>query len=141
MSIGFTIVLLISVLALAVTLAVSIYLLREVRELRQQVQPLQDRLTTVTKAAHEVLRLRKEFRELQSGTLGVTRQLHSLEQANTDLQSRLQEVAEQDPESRQYQRAAKLVASGASVEELMQECELPRAEAELLMSVHKHSNS
>jgi len=139
MSVGFTIVLMISVLALAVTLAVSVYLMREIRELRAQVAPLQDRLTTVTKAAHEVLRLRKEFRELQSGALGVTKQLHTLEQAHTDLQSRLQEVAEQDPESRQYQRAAKLVASGATLEELMHECELPQAEAELLMSIHKHS--
>lgn len=139
MSVGYTVVLLIAVLALAVTLAVSVYVIRELRELRDQVAPLRDRLTTVTKAAHEVLRLRREFKELQTGALGVTRQLNTLEQAHSDLQLKLQEVAEQDPDSRLYQRAAKLVASGATVEELMEECELPRAEAELLMAVHRHS--
>lgn len=139
MSVGYTVVLLIAVLALAVTLAVSVYVIRELREMRDQVAPLRDRLTTVTKAAHEVLRLRREFKELQSGALGVTQQLNTLEQAHSDLQLKLQEVAEQDPDSRLYQRAAKLVASGATVEELMEECELPRAEAELLMAVHRHS--
>ena len=36
-----------------------------------------------------------------------------------------------------YNRAFKLVEKGASLEEIMSECELPRAEVEMLMSVHK----
>jgi NADPH:quinone reductase-like Zn-dependent oxidoreductase len=36
-----------------------------------------------------------------------------------------------------YNRAFKLVEKGASLEEIMSECELPRAEVEMLISVHK----
>ena len=49
---------------------------------------------------------------------------------------KLQGLESQDPTSRLYTKASKLVASGASVEEIMQECDLPRAEAELVMSLH-----
>jgi len=48
-----------------------------------------------------------------------------------------QEQQQQDPESRFYTRAVKLVELGASLEEIMRECELPRAEAELLLNFHK----
>lgn len=141
MDAAYTIVLALSVTALATTLAVSVYLLREYRRLAAAMEPLQDRLTTVTRAAHEVLRLRRELKELQSGTQGVTSKLQTLEQLQTDLEYRLREVAEQDPESRLYQKAAKLVAGGASVEDLMEACELPRAEAELLLAVHRQPSS
>ena len=43
----------------------------------------------------------------------------------------------QDPESRFYTRAVKLVELGATLEEIMRECELPRAEAELLVNFHR----
>jgi hypothetical protein len=36
-----------------------------------------------------------------------------------------------------YNRAFKLAAKGASLEEIMNECELPRAEVEMLLSVHQ----
>ena len=38
---------------------------------------------------------------------------------------------------RLYTRAAELVKAGADVEEVMQACDLPRAEAELLISMHR----
>ena len=44
---------------------------------------------------------------------------------------------QQDPDSRFYTRAVKLVELGATLEEIMRECELPRAEAELLLNFHK----
>ena len=52
-------------------------------------------------------------------------------------QTAIQEVAEQDLESKFYQRAARLVQQGATLEEIMEACELPRAEAELLYSLYK----
>ena len=36
------------------------------------------------------------------------------------------------------ENAVKMVELGAGIEEIMQECELPKAEAELLLSLHKH---
>jgi hypothetical protein len=42
-----------------------------------------------------------------------------------------------DPESKLYNRAMKMVQLGAGLEEIMLECELPRAEAELLLNLHR----
>lgn len=61
----------------------------------------------------------------------------ALEQQVLQQQEAIQEVAEQEPESKFYQRAARLVQQGASLEEIMDACELPRAEAELLYNLYK----
>jgi Protein of unknown function (DUF2802). len=47
------------------------------------------------------------------------------------------ELEMQDSESRLYSRASKMVDLGADVDELMQECDLPKAEAELLLNLRK----
>ncbi|WDE14450.1 DUF2802 domain-containing protein [Thalassomonas haliotis] len=44
---------------------------------------------------------------------------------------------EQQPEDKLYSRAYKLAELGADVEEIINECDLPRAEAEMLLSVYK----
>ena len=44
-----------------------------------------------------------------------------------------------DPESKIYSRAMKMVHLGASLDEIMLECELPQAEAELLFNLHKQT--
>ena len=44
----------------------------------------------------------------------------------------------QAPENKLYSRAVKMVELGADVAEIMAECELPKAEAELLLSLHRH---
>jgi hypothetical protein len=44
-----------------------------------------------------------------------------------------------DPESKIYSRAMKMVQMGATLDEIMLECELPQAEAELLFNLHKQS--
>jgi len=49
-----------------------------------------------------------------------------------------QEMSVHTPENKLYSRAVKMVELGAGIEEIMQECELPEAEAELLLSLHKH---
>ena len=42
-----------------------------------------------------------------------------------------------DPESKMYSRAMKMVQLGADLDEIIRECELPRAEAELLYNLHQ----
>lgn len=60
-----------------------------------------------------------------------------VKQQLSEQQNAIQEVAEQDLESKFYQRAARLVQQGATLEEIMEACELPRAEAELLYNLYK----
>ena len=52
------------------------------------------------------------------------------------LQDQVKQSLEQ-PEDKLYSRAFKLLAKGADIEEIITECELPRAEAEMLFSMYK----
>jgi septal ring factor EnvC (AmiA/AmiB activator) len=92
-----------------------------------------------------------ETEELRAGIIGVGQRVLTLDQRVLTLENQLQqlhsafsELAEQqqalsltDPESKIYTRAMKMVQLGADLEEIMRECELPRAEAELLFNLHQ----
>ena len=56
------------------------------------------------------------------------------------LQDQVKQSLEQ-PEDKLYSRAFKLLAKGADIEEIITECELPRAEAEMLFSMYKSDQS
>lgn len=59
-----------------------------------------------------------------------------LESKAAETDRRFNEAQLQDPDSRMYNRAVKMVKSGASIQDIMEECELPEAEAKLLISIH-----
>lgn len=81
--------------------------------------------------------LRKQMMELHTGAIGMGQRLQSVEGAMQQVNDRQQELTMQDPERRLYSRAAKMVELGADLDEVMSECELPKAEAELLISLRK----
>ncbi|MGL5325282.1 MAG: DUF2802 domain-containing protein [Aeromonas sp.] len=81
--------------------------------------------------------LRKQMMELHTGAIGMGQRLQSVEGAMQQVNDRQQELTLQDPERRLYSRAAKMVELGADIDEVMSECELPKAEAELLISLRK----
>ena len=81
--------------------------------------------------------LRKQMMELHTGAIGMGQRLQSAEGAMQKIQDSQQELTLQDPERRLYSRAAKMVELGADLDEVMSECELPQAEAELLISLRK----
>ena len=81
--------------------------------------------------------LRKQMMELHTGGSGMGQRLQSVEGAMQQVNERQQELTMQDPERRLYSRAAKMVELGADLDEVMSECELPKAEAELLISLRK----
>ena len=58
-----------------------------------------------------------------------------------ELEQKLDEVQMQEPESKMYNRAVKMAKSGASLKDIMEECELPQPEAELLISIHAPGGS
>ncbi|MEI6895882.1 MAG: DUF2802 domain-containing protein [Psychromonas sp.] len=80
---------------------------------------------------------KQQFVELHSGSIGMGRKIRQLESLIKKTQENQQNIVAQTPENRLYTRATKMVELGASIEELMIECELPHAEAELLLSLHK----
>ncbi|NHI00177.1 MULTISPECIES: DUF2802 domain-containing protein [Oceanimonas] len=80
---------------------------------------------------------RKQLEELQTANIGMGKKLADLGRQLGGLQEQQQELALKDPQSKLYSRAARMVQLGADVEEIMAECEMPRAEAELLLSLHR----
>ncbi|MGL5291987.1 MAG: DUF2802 domain-containing protein [Vibrionaceae bacterium] len=81
--------------------------------------------------------LAKQFNELRAASVGMSEKLAQLSARFDDLAEKHHQLEEQKGEGRLYSRAGKLVELGADLEELMEECELPKAEAELLMNVRK----
>ena len=80
---------------------------------------------------------KKQFSEIHSSSIGMGKKIQQLDGLVKKTQENQLNLAAQAPENRLYTRATKMVELGASVEELMVECELPRAEAELLLNLHK----
>jgi hypothetical protein len=103
-------------------------------------------------ALQQLQLLAAELEEIRSGFIGMGQRVIAVEQQSQSLHRHVQELldnqlqlAEQqqkidmfDPESKLYSRAMKMVQLGAPLEEVMRECELPRAEAELLYNLHKN---
>ena len=78
---------------------------------------------------------RKQLNELHTSTLGVGQKLGQLAKEIVSVEERQQEMVLQDPDGRLYSRAARMVELGADIDEVMAECEIPKAEAELLISL------
>ena len=103
-----------------------------------KLQSKVDALTVLVKESDRQREtVKKELQELRSGTIGVGRRVVELEQKIGKQSELIEEASQQDPQSKMYSRALKMVGLGAGIEELMQECELPKAEAELIIRLHK----
>ncbi len=88
-----------------------------------------------------------ETEELRAGVIGVGQSVLDLQEQFQHLTEQLVHLKEQqqafalsDPESKIYSRAMKMVELGADLEEIIRECELPRAEAELLYNLHQQKS-
>jgi len=80
---------------------------------------------------------KRQFTEIHSGAVGMGKKLQQLDVVVKKTQENQVNLVASAPENRLYTRATKMVELGASIEELMIDCELPRAEAELLYNLHR----
>jgi hypothetical protein len=96
-----------------------------------QVQIQQDGLQ------QQLLVNQQEIHEVRSGSIGVGEKVKALMRLIKQTEAKQELLATQDPQSRLYNQAAKLVASGCSIEDVMRECDMPKAEAELVFNLHK----
>ena len=107
---------------------------RYASELGAQLQQFKD-------SSEQINILRSEVSELRTGLLSIGKRVLEVEQQNQEL---IQQQAAQkydDPDAKIYSRAVKMVELGADLDEVIRECELPRAEAELLFSIHKQKGA
>ncbi|UAA38144.1 DUF2802 domain-containing protein [Paraneptunicella aestuarii] len=131
------------VAGIAIILAVFFYLRGEQnrQQLQQKLQQLEQRQPSIEKGYNQ---LQDMLHEIRTGMLGLGNRvkeleasIRTLENKQTEIANRQVEFEHQEASSPLYTKANKLVAAGASIEEIMQECDIPRAEAELLISLHK----
>lgn len=67
----------------------------------------------------------------------VSKQLeHRIKNLQEDI-LKLHQVQSQQPEDKLYSRAFKMIELGADAEELIKECDIPRAEADILIAIHQ----
>ena len=110
-------------------------LFKQNKDIQTHIQSQQASLSELTQKTND---LHEELHEIRSGGYGVNNRIKGLIQQVEQLQSAQQQFVEQDPQSRFYNKAAKLISGGASLKEVMQECDMPAAEAELLFNLHKN---
>jgi hypothetical protein len=70
---------------------------------------------------------------LSSQQADVTAINHALDKLGAEVEDMLQ----QDPAAKMYAKAHSLVESGASIDEIMEACDLPKAEVEILIGFQK----
>ncbi|BDA59905.1 DUF2802 domain-containing protein [Shewanella xiamenensis] len=115
-------------------LGLVLYLQKQLSKLRSKVEAL---TVLVKEGDRQREGFKREMQELRSGTIGMGRRMIELEKRLHQQSERIEESTQQDPQAKLYTRAMKMVALGAGVDELIKECELPKAEAELLIRLHR----
>ncbi|KRS22745.1 hypothetical protein AAY72_01095 [Alishewanella sp. WH16-1] len=125
--------------------AVMVWVWSQFNKQQAQLQVLTAQLESVQQ---QKASLQTETEELRAGVIGVGQRVLVIQEQQQRLQQELAELQEQqqalalsDPESKIYSRAVKMVELGADLEEIIRECELPRAEAELLFNLHRQKRS
>lgn len=147
---------LISLIAFAIVMLVAMLLLalknrfaKQIEELQQQLQSQELQIMTL----QNLLADNQSQLEMNQQTCSaaqieneqVSKQLeHRIKVAQEQFHHQLQTIEQQlhqQPEDKLYSRAQKLVELGADIAEIMRECDIPRAEAEMLLAVHRQKSS
>lgn len=74
--------------------------------------------------------------EYQQSNIRMGEELIGLRDKLTRMENRQQRLEQQDVQTLPYNQATRLVAMGASLDDLMQSCGLTRSEAELMLALH-----
>ncbi|MCG9662287.1 MULTISPECIES: DUF2802 domain-containing protein [Vibrio] len=83
----------------------------------------------------DVEKCNKQLLEVRSVLVGLGQKVSEQEEIIAHLTERIIELENVDSDGRLYTRANKMVKLGADINELIEECELPKAEAELMLSL------
>ena len=126
----------VAILCLALLLslcAAAWFVLKQNRQLKSKLLAVE---LALEQSFEKLEQVDDALHEMRSGNHALSKKVKELMVAITQLDDKQQKLAEHDPHSRFYQKGAQLVAAGATLEQVMLECDLPRAEAELLFSLH-----
>jgi hypothetical protein len=139
--------LIVSLIALGLAILSILVLLKVFFANRLLSKNIDEQTILVSSLKQNVSGFVNELEEVRSATYAMVNRIKQLETQVVQVgglieqvKNSQQNITEQDPQSRFYSKGVKLVSQGASIEELMQECEIPLAEAELLFNLHNKQN-
>lgn len=126
--------------SMAVLLALFLMLLVYVNSLNRSLKQSKSELKQIKQfTAMQQKQLKELSHELQamtSAAYGVGKRINQLSAQIRELDDRQEEFDLKEQGAQSMQQAIALVHKGASIEELMETCEMSRGEAELLIMVH-----
>ena len=135
MDMAFSLVAIIISVFIFITLIIIIFWVkRQLDESHQRIIELTKRLADVEQQTNDN---DDATYEVRTGAIGLGERVKEISASIDRLDMKFLELEQQDPANKVYHRAAQLVSQGVTIEELMQECDLPRAEAQLLFDLHK----
>ncbi|MEZ9058802.1 DUF2802 domain-containing protein [Vibrio pelagius] len=114
------------------TLFIVVLLGKVKRVLQKQLDHSRAQVRSLEK---ELQKSSKQLLEVRSVVVGLGQKVTEQEDVIKHLNERIVELEHADTDGRLYTRATKMVQLGAGINELIEECELPKAEAELMMSL------
>ena len=131
--------LLLSLIALIVCIVCLVFMFVLFKRHTTLLETMVAQSNSLSELNKKVNNLNEELHEIRSGNYGVISRFKELVQQVDTLQSGQQSLGEKlvehDPQSRFYSKGAKLIRQGASLEDVMRECDMPEAEAELLFNL------
>jgi cell shape-determining protein MreC len=86
-------------------------------------------------------KLKNYYLENEQVSKQLEHRIKTLQQESALQKHLLEQLQNQQPQDKLYSRAFKLVELGADIEEVVRECDIPLAEAEMLISVHRNKTS
>ncbi|OEE72627.1 DNA repair protein [Vibrio ordalii FF-167] len=120
--------------AVFVVVFLLLVLLRVRQGLAQQIDHQRQQARSLDK---ELQKANRQLLEIRSVAIGLGQKVTDQQDLIQHLNERITELEHVDTDGRLYSRATKMVQLGADINELIKECELPKAEAELMMSLQK----
>lgn len=112
-----------------------------INELYQVSQSQQNQIKALEANKHTQATLAPENDAKEAVFEKMHERLAQLEHKYTVLENQTQLLQSEDPELKMYNKASELVKAGASIDDVLEASQLPRAEVEVLMSLHKKRKS
>ncbi|MDV6251547.1 DUF2802 domain-containing protein [Vibrio sp. EA2] len=125
------------VIAGGVAFVVLVLLVLQLRIRSSLHKKIDQQRAQARQADKEVQKLSKQLLEIRSVVVGLGQKVTEQQDVIQHLNERIRELEHADTDGRLYSRASKMVQLGADINELIEECELPKAEAELMLSLQK----
>jgi hypothetical protein len=116
---------------------VIVSILLWIRAKRASIKASQLQKKHAAKLEKEITKTGKQLLEVRSVVVGLGQKVTEQQDIIQLLTERIVELEHSDSDGRLYSRASKMVQLGAGVNELIEECDIPKAEAELMMSLQQ----